>query len=127
MDIIKSNTISKCHYLLQETPKNYPDMLENIKVKWLYCKRGYFRWGKIMQKGCQDLSRGGNFHDTTPISLIKSYGLNFRAGEIFVKKAISWKPRKLPPRKFPRLQYSWNIVMTMTFYLKSLVSSSYLK
>ena len=95
MDVIKSKAISKCHYFLQATPKNYPDMLENIEVKWLYCKRGYFRWGEISQKGCQDLSRGGNFHDTTPISLIKSYELNFCAGEIFAKKAIS---RKLPQR-----------------------------
>ena len=35
---------------LQATPKNYPAMLENIKVKWLYCKRGYFRWGEIRKK-----------------------------------------------------------------------------
>ena len=58
------------------------------------CKRGYFRRGKISrkclqknsQKCLQDLSHGGNFHDATPISLIKSYGFYFRAWEIFVKK-----------------------------------------
>ena len=86
MDVIKSKAISKCHYYLQATPKNYPDMLENIKVKWLYCKCGYFRWGEISQKGCQDLSHGGNFHDTTPISLIKSYELNFCIGGNFCKE-----------------------------------------
>ena len=39
-----------------------------------YCKRarGYFRWGKISRKCWQDISRGGNFHDTTPISFIKA-------------------------------------------------------
>ena len=46
-----------------------------------------FRRGKIWWKCWQDISRGGNFHDTAPISL-------------------ALKTRKLPPReKFPRLQY----------------------
>ena len=36
-----------------------------------YCKRGYFRWGKISRKCWQDISRGGYFHDTTPNSFIK--------------------------------------------------------
>ena len=39
----------------------------------------------ISQKSWKDLLRGGNFHDTTPISLIKSYGFYFHAGEIFTR------------------------------------------
>ena len=65
----------------------------------VYCKRGYFRWGKISRKCCQDLSLGGNFRDSSQISLIKSYGFYFRVGEIFAKKTISRKTRKLPPRE----------------------------
>ena len=62
-----------------------------------YCKRGYFRWGKISRKCSQDLSRGGNFHDISPIFSIKSSGFYFPEGEIFAKKVISQKTRKLPP------------------------------
>ena len=51
-----------------------------------YCKRGYFRWGKISRKCWQDISRGGNFHDITHISYIKAYGFYFRVGVIFAKK-----------------------------------------
>ena len=36
-----------------------------------YCNCGYFRWRKISRKCWQDISRGGNFHNTTPISFIK--------------------------------------------------------
>ena len=71
----------------------------------IYCKRGYFRWGKISRKCWQDISHGGNFHDTTPISFIKVYGFYFRVGVIFAKKAKARKTRKITPtRKFPRLQ-----------------------
>ena len=68
-------------------------------MPYIYCKRGYFHWGEISRKCWQDLSRGGNFHDISPISFIKSYGFNFPAGEIFAKNAISRKTRKLPPRE----------------------------
>ena len=64
-----------------------------------YCKRGYFRWGKISRKCWQDISRGGNFHDTTPFSFIKAYGSYFRVGVIFAKKTKARKTRKLPPRE----------------------------
>ena len=64
-----------------------------------YCKRGYFRWGKISQKCSKDISRGGNFPDSTPISFIKAYGFYFRVGVIFAKKTKAWKTRKLPPRE----------------------------
>ena len=50
-------------------------------------------------------SRGDNFHNILHISVIKSYGFYFPAGEIFVKKVISRKKAKITPtRKFPRLQ-----------------------
>ena len=65
----------------------------------MYCKRGYFRWGKISRNCSQDISRGGNFHDTTHISFIKAYGFYFRVGVIFAKMTKSRKPRKLPPRE----------------------------
>ena len=48
-----------------------------------YCKRGYFCWGKISRKCWQDISRGGNFHDTTPITFIKVYKFYFRVGKNF--------------------------------------------
>ena len=71
-----------------------------------YCKRGYFRWGKISRKCWQDISRGGNFHDTTHISFIKAGGFYFRVGVIFAMKNKSAKNAKITPsRKFPRLQY----------------------
>ena len=51
---------------------------------FVYCKRGYFR-GKISRKYWQGLSRGGNFHDTTPISLMESYAMGyiFAPGKFF--------------------------------------------
>ena len=46
----------------------------------------------------QDLSCGGDSHDTTPISLIKSDWFDyFCEGEIFTKKAISQKKAKITP------------------------------
>ena len=56
-----------------------------------------FAGGKISRKCWQDLSRGGNFHDISPISLLKSYGFYFPVGEVFAKKTISRKTWKLPP------------------------------
>ena len=47
----------------------------------------------------QNISRGGNFHDSTPISFIKAYGFYFRVGVIFAKKPKARKTRKLPPRE----------------------------
>ena len=68
----------------------------NFDKTWHYCKRGYFRWGKISRKCWQDISRGSNFQDTNPFSFIKAYGFYFRVGVIFAKKT---KAQKLPPRK----------------------------
>ena len=45
-----------------------------VKTNVDYCKRSYFRWGEISQKFLQDISSGGNFQDTTPISFLKAYG-----------------------------------------------------
>ena len=71
----------------------------NTLLQSIYCKRGYFRWGKISRKRWQDISRGGYFHDTTPISFIKEYGFYFRVGIIFAKKTTTRKTRKLTPRE----------------------------
>ena len=65
---------------------------------FIFCKGGYFRWWEISRKYWQDLSLGGNFHDATPISLIKSYRFYFRMGD-FREGNIA------KTRKFPRLQY----------------------
>ena len=62
----------------------------------MYCKRGYIRLGKISWKCWQDISLGGNFHDTTPISFIKEYVFYFDVGVIFPKKTKAWK---LSPRE----------------------------
>ena len=67
----------------------------------VYCKRGYFRWGEILQKCChwQDISCGGNFHDTISISFIKAYEFYFHMGGIFVKKTKVQKTWKLLPHE----------------------------
>ena len=75
----------------------------------VYCKRGYFRWGKISRKCLQDISRGGNFHDSPPISFIKAYGFYFHLGVIFAKKTKARKTRKLPPREI------FHVYSTITF------------
>ena len=77
-----------------------------LQNKTIYCKRGYFRWGKISRKYWQDLSRGGNFHDTTHIFLIKSLWVLFSRGGNFREEGNIAKNAKFTPtRKFPRLQY----------------------
>ena len=73
-----------------------------------YCKRGYFRWGKISRKRGQDISCGGNFHDTAPIFFIRAYGFYFRVGVIFAKKRKARKTRKLPPRENFHVYSIWN-------------------
>ena len=52
----------------------------------IYCKRDYFCWGKISRKILARHFTWGNFHNTTPISFIKAYGINFCVGVIFSKK-----------------------------------------
>ena len=61
-----------------------------------YCKRGIFAGGGGISRKCwQDLSHGGNFHNTTPFSLRNSYRFNFCAAEIFAKKAMLGKNVKI--------------------------------
>ena len=56
--------------------------------------------GGISLKCWQDISHGGNFHDTTSISFIKAYGFYFRVGVIFPKKTKGRNtPWKLPHTK----------------------------
>ena len=71
----------------------------NLSETFAYCKRSYFRWRKISRKCWQDISRGGNFHDTAPISFIEAYGFYFRVGVIFAMNKKALKTRKLPPRE----------------------------
>ena len=65
-----------------------------LYILMYYCKRGYFRWGKISRKCWQDISCGRNFHETIPISFINAYGFYFRVGVIFMKKAKARKTGK---------------------------------
>ena len=86
-----------CHlYYLFHTLIDY--LLQWVEMFCSYCKRVYFRWGKISRKCWQDISRVGNSHDSTPISLIKAYGFYFRMGVIFTKKTKTRKTQKLPLR-----------------------------
>ena len=81
-----------------------------ITNPFAYCKRGYFRWGKISRKWWQDISHGGNFHDTTSISFIKAYGIYFRAGVIFSKETKARKTQKISPREnFSVYSIQWSI------------------
>ena len=52
---------------------------------------------------------GGNFHDTTPFSFIKTYRFYFRVGVIFTKKTKARKTRKLPPHENFHI-YSNNVI-----------------
>ena len=56
---------------------------------------------KFCEKCWKDPSPGDNDHDTSPISLIKSYGFYFRLWEVFRNKNISQKKttKKLPQEK----------------------------
>ena len=71
-----------------------------------YCKHGYFCWGKIWQKCLQDLSRGGYFHNTTPISFInKSFmGFIFVLRKFLGKRQYCENVNITPTRKFSHLQ-----------------------
>ena len=76
---------------------------QNLQLR--YCKRGYFRWGKISRICLKDISLKGNFHDCTPISFIKAYGFYFRVGVNFREADKIAKNTKITPtRKLPRLQ-----------------------
>ena len=65
----------------------------------IYCKRGYFRWGNISRKHWQDISRGGNFHDITPIIFItEGIWVLFSRGGNFREEDKSAKNAKITPR-----------------------------
>ena len=78
--------LTRAVYILKTTEpirKRYP-LIADFKSRggcralyFIYCKRGEFLCGKISRKCLQDLSRGSNFHETSPISLIKPCGLYF--------------------------------------------------
>ena len=73
---------------------------EKLQKDILHTVKGFnFAAFKFSRKRWQDILRGGNFHDTTPISFIKPYGFYFREGVIFAKKTKAWNTRKLPPRE----------------------------
>ena len=82
------------------------------------CKRGYFRWRKISQKCWQDISRGGNFHETTPISFINAYGFYFRVGVIFAKKTKMWKRENYPHAKISTFT---EVILPMWGYSRTVV------
>ena len=62
-------------------------------------KHGYLCLRKISRKCCQDLSRWGNFHDTSHISLIKSYGVYFCVGENLRRRQYHEKRENYPHAK----------------------------
>ena len=78
---------------------NYCLNLFSLSVDSKYCKRGYFWWVKISRKCWQDISRGGNFHDSTPISFKKAYGFYFPVGGYFREEDKSAKNAKIHPKK----------------------------
>ena len=81
--------------------------LYEVIEQMTYCKRGYFRWGKISRKCWQDISRRGNFEDSTNIYFIKTCGFYFRVRVIFVMKTKAQKMRKLPPCENFRVYSKW--------------------
>ena len=99
-----------CH---RQTHQKLEDHVKYPFEKWTryYCKRGYFRWGKISRKCWQDISPGGGgvfswyysyfFHKGTV------YGFHFRVGVILVKTSKTRKTRKLSPREnYPHAKIS---------------------
>ena len=54
-----------------------------VPVLLKYCKCVFFSLGEISGKCWQDISRGGNFHYTTPIPFKKAYGFLFPSGGNF--------------------------------------------
>ena len=80
-----------------------------------------FAGGKILQKCCKDISPGGYFHDTTPMSFIKANRFYFRVGVIFVKPKAR-KTRKLSQSENFHVysQTKWTfltVFLTSTLYL----------
>ena len=67
------------------------------------------------EKFCENVGKnfhvgpGGNFQDTTHISVIKAYGFYFCVGVIFAKNTKAQKMRKLPPRE------NFHVYSTVTY------------
>ena len=74
-----------------------------IKHNFWYCKRGYFPWGKISRKCRQDISRGGNFHDTSPFFLHKGIWVLFSREGNFCEEAQKNRQKR---KNYPRTKIS---------------------
>ena len=94
-----------------------------------YCKRGYFRWGKISRKCWQDLSRGGNIHDTAPISFIKAYGFFFRVGLFSRKRQKREKRENYPHAKISTftvcLLQHWYLCLQLQYTCRTVYFRNY--
>ena len=72
-------------FLLKKKSYNFMYSTVNVVI---------FAGGKISRKRWQDISRGGYFHNTTPICFKNVYGFCFRVGVIFAKKTNARKTKK---------------------------------
>ena len=79
-------------------------------LSFTYFKRSYFRWGEISRKCWQDISQGGNFHETTPISFINAYGFYFRVGVISRRRKKREKRENYPHANVHVYSTSKNII-----------------
>ena len=68
----------------------------------------FFFAGENSRKCLLDISRGGNFYDTTPVSFINLKGiwiLFSREGNFYKEDKSTKNAKIIPTREFPRLQY----------------------
>ena len=75
-----------------------------VSVSSKYCKRGFFAGGNFRGNVGKIISRGGNFHNTTSISLIKSCGLYFARGKFWRRRQYRKNAIITPTQKFQCLQ-----------------------
>ena len=68
-------------------------------MRWVHTVNVVIFAGGKFRENVGKISLGGNFHDTTPISIIKAHWFYFRVGVIFAKMTKARKTQKLPPRK----------------------------
>ena len=111
--------ISTCTLFHQPSQDNTVGYLKTMQGQYIYnfiyCNRGSFRCGKISQKCCQNLSCWDNFHNTSHISLIKSYGFSFLGGN-FREGNIVKNAKITPTRKLPCLQCMYINIFIMFFF-----------
>ena len=100
LDLFLFSSFSKCYSWFRWQPhknslatnkmmtsKSVVDVAESeMHAQPKYCKRGYFRWGKMSGHCWQDIARGLIFNILTPISVIKKIGFYFARGVISAKK-----------------------------------------